>query len=116
MFKKMLLAVVATLAASAAYATPAGTFVTSEQTTLNFDTTNARIGVNTATPRAVLEVSGTTAGSTLLIVPSVITPTGTVTGTIGMNSNGRLATLTNTTTGTWTSISTPTTVNFVPAN
>lgn len=87
------------------------------QPTLNYDATNGRIGINTASPRATLEVSGSVAGlNTLLIAPSTVTPTATVTGTIAMNSNGKLATLTNTTTGVWTSISTPTTVTFVPAN
>lgn len=82
-----------------------------QQTVLTYDATNSRMGVNASTPRAAIEIS-----PTLLIAPSTVTPTATVTGTLSMNSNGKLATLTNTTTQTWTSILTPTTITFAPAN
>lgn len=87
------------------------------QTTLNYDATNARIGINTASPRAALEVSGSTAGTNvLLIAPSAVTPTASVTGSLVMNSNGRLCQIMNTTTGVCTSLASPSTVTFVPAN
>ena len=89
----------------------------SPQTTLNYDATNSRIGINTASPRASLEISGTaSAGTGLLIAPSVITPTYTVTGTLAMNSNGKIGILENTTTNAYRNIVTPTLVTFVPAN
>lgn len=87
------------------------------QTTYNYDATNARAGINTATPRAALEVSGATAGTNvLLIAPSAITPTATVTGSLVLNSNGILCFISNTTTGAWSKVNGNTACNFAPAN
>lgn len=107
--KNITLALAFALVSAAAFATD---IVGGQNTTLYYDSTNSRIGVNAASPRGALEVS-----PSLVLSPVTATPTATVTGTIAMNASNTLVILSNTTAGTWAKLLNPTTTaTFVPAN
>lgn len=61
--------------------------VLNQDSNLNYDTTNDRLGVGVATPTATLHLAaGVAANPQVLLVPSAITPTGTTNGSIWCNT------------------------------
>lgn len=68
--------------------------VLNQDSNLNYDTTNDRLGIGVASPTATLHLAaGVAANPQMLLVPSSVTPTGTTNGSIWCNtvsSNTRL--------------------------
>ena len=61
--------------------------VLNQDSLLNYDTTNDRLGIGIATPTATLHLAaGVAANPQMLLVPSAITPTGTTNGSIWCNT------------------------------
>ena len=61
--------------------------VLNQDSNLNYDTTNDRLGVGVATPTGTLHLAaGVAANPQVLLVPSAITPTGTTNGSIWCNT------------------------------
>ena len=69
--------------------------VLNQDSLLNYDTTNDRLGVGIASPTATLHLAaGVAANPQMLLVPSSITPTGTTNGSIWCNTVSSNTTLT----------------------
>jgi len=69
--------------------------VLNQDSLLNYDTTNDRLGIGIATPTATLHLAaGVAANPQMLLVPSAITPTGTTNGSIWCNTVSSNTTLT----------------------
>jgi len=61
--------------------------VLNQDSLLNYDTTNDRLGIGIASPTATLHLAaGVAANPQMLLVPSAITPTGTTNGSIWCNT------------------------------
>jgi hypothetical protein len=69
--------------------------VLNQDSLLNYDTTNDRLGIGIASPTATLHLAaGVAANPQMLLVPSAITPTGTTNGSIWCNTVSSNTTLT----------------------
>ena len=69
--------------------------VLNQDSLLNYDTTNDRLGIGIASPTATLHLAaGVAANPQMLLVPSSITPTGTTNGSIWCNTVSSNTTLT----------------------
>lgn len=69
--------------------------VLNQDTLLNYDTTNDRLGIGIASPTATLHLAaGVAANPQMLLVPSSVTPTGTTNGSIWCNTVSSNTTLT----------------------
>jgi hypothetical protein len=67
--------------------TSGGNQVLNQDSLLNYDTTNDRLGIGVASPTGTLHLAaGVAANPQVLLVPSAITPTGTTNGSIWCNT------------------------------